>query len=445
MTILSGMLRSAIQGFSSIGICFMLTLALAACNAPAEPLPSEMPPTATPHGTSISPSRTPAPTPFTETPENASISLNKMEPFITPDALRVRFDSWSLDGLWIAYWHAENEEQPASLAFANVASGQTCQAEEVQAQSLGSDLLHWQEDGSVIIFPGGSSGVPLKGMPCEVFVPTEESARSDPKTSTYLSPDGRYLATERIIRQEEAVFHIELQITELAAGQNLLTLSYLGSPHLIFGGPRWLNNDIYVIGKTVDQGALYYSILEDRVAHLYPDLLGLETEKDFAFFTQTDPKVGMFHVLLLSDGPALLYHSESNQLEELTLTDAVNFADASGGLSYFSPDGKWLLLNQTVGRSYWLHPVDPPRSTPTELASYGRASGLSPDGQKLALAQGNRAINIVRFPAWALSSRWTVAGFDLQGLWWSPDSQRLVAWGMNPNSGKEALFLIQAP
>lgn len=439
------------RGFIQFGIYLTLTLALVACLSPASSpgaIPSESPPpeteilmeSATPSET-LPPPPTTTQTPVTETPTITPIPLTEIKPLIGPEEL-MRFDSWAPDSLWIAYWLSEDDEHPASLVFENVVSGETCQPEEVQAQSLGSGLLLWQEDGSVIVLPGGFPQGALKGFPCGAFVPVEDVTLPDPRTRTSLSPDGRYLAEEINLEQVEGTFYMELQITEPATGGTLLSMPYLGSPHLVSGGPRWLNNDTYVIGRTVDQGTLYYSVVEDRVGQLYPDLLGLETEKDFAFFTQTDPEIGAFHILLLSDAPPLLYHSESDQLEELPFANVGNFAGASSQSSFFSPDGKWLLLSQVAGGHYWLRPVDPPGSPPTELAYYGQAGSLSRNGQRMAFIHG-KTMSIVSFPGGELLSQWHTSGYDIQTIWWSPDGKRLIAVGHQSATNQTALFVIE--
>jgi hypothetical protein len=362
---------------------------------------------------------------------------------IALEGSQVRFDSWSPNSLWIAYWLTENETSPTTLAFTHIISGETCQAEEVQAQSFGDGHVIWQKDGSIIALPGGfTAGEMLRGTPCGMFVPANDEILPNPRTRTNLSSDGRYLAEAVIGQTVEEVFPIELRITEFATGQLLFAMSYLGSPHLIFGGPRWLNNDIYVIGRTFDQGVLYYSVVEDRIGQLYPDLLGLESEKDFSFFTQTDPQTGVFHILLLSDGPPLLYHSEFDQLEELPFANVGNFADASGGFSLFSHDGKYLLLSQVTGGHYWLRPVDPPGSPSTQLDYYGVVGGLSPDGQKLAYLHG-KSITITHFPSGEVLAQWHASIHDIQNIWWSPDSNRLIALGHQSETNQTVLFVIE--
>jgi len=444
-------IRHAKRGLIHFGIYLTLAVALVACVSPASPseaIPSELPPPqteilvelATPSET-LPPPPTTTLTPATETPTKTAIPLIEIKPLIGPEGLML-FDSWAPDSLWIAYWLAEAEENLASLVFVNVVSGETCQPEEVKAQSLGSDLLLWQEDGSVIVLPGGFPQGALKGVPCGAFVPVEDVTLPDPKTRTSLSPDGRYLAEEINLEQIEGTFQMELQIIEPATGGALLSMRYLGSPHLVSGGPRWLNNDTYVIGRTVDQGTIYYSVVEDRVGQLYPDLLRLETEKDFAFFTQTDPETGAFHILLLSDAPPLLYHSEYEELEELPFANVGNFAGASSRSSFFSPDGKWLLLSQVPGGHYWLRPVDPPGSPPTELAYYGQAGSLSRNGQSMAFFHGKR-ISIVSFPGGELLSQWHTSIYDIQTIWWSPDGKRLIAVGHQSATNQSAFFVIE--
>jgi hypothetical protein len=447
------------RAFVQFGILFALVLALVGCFSPVAPTempagpsspltdevvvetttipetPAETiytptsPPTATPTLVPVTPSQTPAP-------------LFKITPYLTPEGLRMRFDSWSSDGFWLTYWLAEDDEHPASLHFKNVKSGESCQAEDVQAVSTGSDLLLWQEDGSVVILPSGLIQGAMQGVPCGVFVSAGGGILPESSTNTYLSPDGRYQAETVIVQQEEVGFHTDLQITETATGQNLLSMRYLGTRHFSFGGPSWLTNDLYVIGRTVEQDILYYSVAEDRVGQLYPDLLGLEAESTYSLFSQTDPASGTFHLLLLSDGPPLLYHSESGELEELPYSSVSSFT--STGSYPFSPDGKWLLLSQRPGGAKMLRSVDPPGSVPIQIAAaQSRVGGLAPNGQKMVFLRGPGSINIVRFPDGEFLSQWRASGYDIQAIWWSPDSKWLVAWGINTESGLEVLFVIE--
>lgn len=396
-------------------------------------------------------SETPAPlstitqtTIASETPEKTQVPVAEATPLIAPEGLQIHFGSWSPDSQWFAYWLAEDQESPASLFFANAISGETCQAENVQAPSLGSDLLLWREDGRVAVLPGGFLEGALQGIPCGAFAPVEDETLPDPFTRTSISPDGRYQAEETIGQQEEAGFHTEIQITDLTTDQSIYSMRYLISRQFVFGGPKWLNNDIYLIGMVLEQdfyGFRYYSVVKDQVSQLLPDLLKREGEPLASLFTSTDAATESFHILIFSDSLPLLYHSELDQIEELPYPVIWDFADASGGLDYFSPDGKWLLFSEVAGGHYWLRPVDPPGGSSNQLDYYGVVGGLSPDGQKLVFLHG-KSLAITSFPSGKLIGQWQVS-YDLQNIWWSPDSKRLIALGHQAASNQTALFVIE--
>ena len=465
-TLHSHKFRHAKRGSIQIGIYLILALALVDCASPASPVespttfstPAESEVLVEPAkpsgvagrtiGTRTAPQATATLAPVTETPTKASMPLARIKPFITAKGLRLRFDSWAPDSLWIAYWLGEEEERPASLAFANVDSGETCQHKEVIAQDIGSGRVIRQEDGSALIL-SGLAGEAQRGVPCGAFALVEHVAA--PRTYGEFSPDGSYFAERIILKLEEQAFHTELRITELGTGQTIVSETFVDSPHLQFCGPRWLNNELYLIGRTVDQGVLYYSVADDRVGHVFPDLLGSEASEEenvSLINTQVNPDSGEYHLLLGRWGDptgSLLYHSELDQLEELPSYYGWTFADASGGWGSFSPDGRWLLLyNQTEDgdTDYWLRLVDPPGSPSVQIANPAHPGGMSSNGQLMAFFRLGHIL-IVSFPDGRLLSRWYAPNYWLDRLWWSPDGSRLVAYGSPLEYGYEALFVIE--
>lgn len=470
---LTQLLQMAYQkqyGITHFSICLITILVVGACTSPARmaespasfSVPAETEPTVESaksseiplksDSTPTAPQLTATLASISETSSTAPVPLSSIKPLITSDGLRLRFDSWAPDSLWIAYWLGESEESPASLTFANFDSGETCQHDDVKAQDLGSGRVIWQEDGSATAILN-REGEALGGVPCKTFAPVENVTLPDPYTREDLSPDGRYLA-ERIILEveEQGFFHSELRITEIGTGRQIFSVPYIDSPHFIFGGPRWLSNELFLIGKTVDQGVLYYSVRDDRVGNLFPDILGLEArdeENVSVIQTQATPGTGEYHLLLEKwvDTPgSLLYHRELNQIEDLSSYRGASFTDASGGWSSFSPDGRWLLLlsDSSGGEDpdTWLRPVDPPGSPPVQIADQASPGGLSSNRQLMAFFRRGD-IQILSFPDGRLLSRWAAPNYDLDRLWWSPDGNHLIAYGSPLESSQEALFVIE--
>ncbi len=293
---------------------------LAAC-APARPSPSFAPPTATEPPPTIgathppAATKTPVPPPPTETP----IPRHEVTPLVR--ANRLRFESWSPNGNWIAYWFSERTQDPgpAHLAFVQTRSGEVCRHEELTVPDIWSGWLIWQDSRSVVARWNEEAH---SGSPCEAFAPLEGFVDPDPGNS--LPPDGRYLA-ETSIESEEQLLHNVTTITEVATGISVIIQSWDSSVHAVQRGPRWLNSQLYLIGQTLDQGVLYASVAERRVGNLLTDLFHLEGEQVenlWSVFSHADPSNGNYHILLQwwggpASSPLLLYHSELDQVEEL--------------------------------------------------------------------------------------------------------------------------------
>jgi hypothetical protein len=254
---------------------------------------------------------------------------------------------------------------------------------------------------------------------------------------------------------EEAMYKT-LTIAEPATGRTIATVSYVDSPHFGWAGQGWLNDELYLIGKTVDQGVLYVSLPEGRIGRLLPDLLGLDaSEEEYVVYLcrQANPATGEYHLLLVryrdDTGrlPPLLYHSELDQEEELAFYDVQAVFDGSS----FTPDGKWLLLSNPIAEGepgpssdYWLRPVDPPGSAAVEIPRGMDFGGFSSEAQKMAFV-GRSSVFLLSFPDGKLLSRWTAPSYYVDRLWWSPDGSRFVAMGFPALTGNEALFVIQVP
>ncbi len=77
-------------------------------------------------------------------PTRAETLIHNIEPLVTGSILR--FDSWSPDSKWFAYWITNNDDAPAHLAFINVQTGKTCE-QEVGAIGIESGGVKWLADG----------------------------------------------------------------------------------------------------------------------------------------------------------------------------------------------------------------------------------------------------------------------------------------------------------
>ena len=450
--------------FFSVSSMFILTLYACSQISVGTQLPSASPTSlslSTADTPSVSSESTPTVLPTnTSAADNGILSETEIppaivEPLVTANGLR--FDSWSPDSTWIAYWFGENNnELSASLGFVNVLSSEICQPEEVVAKNLESGTVIWQNDNRAIVIPGLKGGA-LVGVPCEGFAPMENGSLYEIKGE--VSPDGHYRAV-MAFTSEDQLIHNTVTITDTTTNETILTFLWDTSVHAVRSGPSWLTNDLYLIGQTYQQGVLYLSVPDGQTGNVLTDLMGIETYDEgtvWWVFSQADPATGQYHILLQWWGgptewpPLLLYHGEMGMVEELPFYKTRSFGTTIFS-SGFSPDGHWLLTGNPVeggnpaedsGQDYWLRLLDPPDGSFVQLVNRAGLERLSPNGQTIVFLHTTSSIQLVSFPDGQFLNQWQTPGYEVDRLWWSPDSSRLVAWGFNLESGQHALFVIQ--
>jgi hypothetical protein len=455
-------LRHASKGLIYLASFLVLSLGYAACSSPvsrAEHLETLLPTPETQAVLEQAGVSTETLALATATLSMSQIPLTEIEPLVTAKGLR--FDSWSPSSEWMAYWYRERGEAvPSHLGFVDINTKQVCQHKEVIAQNLESGNVIWQEGGTSVAILN-RDGEAFKGVPCETFAQVEFAQVEnvtllDPYTRTEISPDGRYRAESLIREVEGQLIHYITTIIDNATNEIEVDVSWDGSPHLQ-GSSGWLNNELYLIGPTVDQGVLYVSPPRGRVGNLVTDILGLQPEegKDVRHVSHnSNEATGEYHILLERwEGPPglplLLYHSEFDWVEELAFYSARSFGKASHGSS-FSPDGSWLLLGDPVDKEnlgelddYWLRLVDPPSSTPFKIGDGIGFGGMSTQTRKLAF-HDQAFIYILSFPNGVFLGRWYASGYNLEARdWWSADGKQLAVIGFPKDSGQEALFVIE--
>jgi hypothetical protein len=345
------------------------------------------------------------------------------EPLAT--ATRLRFDTWSPDGRWMAYWQGESEDLPAHLVFIDTHSGKVCRHEELTS-GFWDGYAIWQDDGRVLAMLNRNKDV-FRGTPCGVFDPVRDYAL--PEEGGDVSSDGRYRA-DTVARTEEQLIHNVTTITELRTGKTVAHVAWDASVHALQSGPRWLNDELYLLGQTLNQGVLYIEPPYGRTGDVLTDLFGLGAQYDKSIwhvFSYTDPVAGTYHILLQWDGgpvrsPILLYHSELKKVEELAFYEVHPFsATDHEPLDFFSPEGKWLLVSDplneehppnAIGEDYWLQPVDPPGSEAVKIATGLAAGKTSWAAQKMAFYD-RQAIYIFNLPDGELLGRWAASRFTL--------------------------------
>lgn len=387
----------------------------------------------------LTPTNTPQPT-------NTQVPIQIVEPFVT--APRLRFDSWSQDSQWIAYWFSDSDDASVNLAFADVRSGEICQHKEISADGIESGNVLWLENGNAIVFqdPRGDA---LSGVPCGAFSAAENTTileREDKQDS----PDGRYRADTIISGWEEELIHNVTTITELSTKEIVATVKWDGSPH-VWAESGWLNNELYLVGLDIYRGALYLSMPDGKDGNLVSDLLGLNVQ-EIGYISRvgryTDAAKGEYHLLIERSKetplPLLLYHSELDLIEELPFYRSW----IHHGLT-FSSDGKWLFLfypsaQQNEIDDLWIRSVDPPRNAALQLSGDNGFAGfdLSSETYQMAIV-GSDYVHILNFPDGEIINQWGASGYDISSVWWSPDGNRLAMQGFPVGSKPEAIFVIE--
>lgn len=365
------------------------------------------------------------------------------------EASRLRYADWSPDGHWVVFW--ARSEEGLWLGLIAPATGELCTHQGLPAGALADGEVAW--DGDALRVTVGD--VALRGDPCGRLEADTAGARA--ATEGEISPDGRYVG--RVESEQNGQYrHYTATIIRQADGAELATARWTASIHAIVRGPRWLDDDRFLLGPDLGSGILYLSGADGQVHNLMTELFGRVASPVVRVRpVHTGPTLtGAGRHILVGAGelgtPSLLYHPERRAVEELPFSSP-RWWDADDVIAPygFSPDGQWLLLGDPVdapprqreGADNWLRAVEA-IGEPAVLMSDRLAVGaLSPDGSRLALFD-DRAITVVAFPDGGQIGRWTIDGFHLEPLGWSPDGSSLIAIGRSSGRpGAESLFLIQ--
>ncbi len=368
-----------------------------------------------------------------------------IEPLVTEP--RLRFDSWSPDSQWIAYWIADGENTPSRLAFVNVQSGKVCRHNDVFADALESGRVLWAESGNVIAVQD-QNGSALEGAPCSVFSPTTSIPIS--RTDSSMSPNGDYRADTTYNGGEGELQHYITTITEISTEQIVATVKWDASPHA-WAESGWLNDELYLIGLDVKQGGLYITLPDGKIGNVVSDLLGLDIQ-DVGYISHLGRHIdainGEYHLLIerpikQSIGqPLLLYHSELDQVEELQF-----YRSWIVNGSNISTDGKWLFLSYPSSKQsdeitdFWIRAVDPSDSPASKLADEIGFAGFSDTAHKIIFTD-DKYVYILNFPDGKTLGLWRSPGYYIDRVWWSPDGKHVAMQGFPVGSEPEAIFVI---
>ncbi len=376
-------------------------------------------------------------------PTRAETLIHNIEPLVTGSILR--FDSWSPDSKWFAYWITNNDDAPAHLAFINVQTGKTCE-QEVGAIGIESGGVKWLADGTVNI-ADYSSKKAFHGVPCKTFSEVEFFPPSNHESS--LSPDNRYRAETVISGYNQELTHNITAITEISTNQVIVTVNWDSGPHTS-AESGWLTNELYLIGlDVVKQKVIYASVLDGKVGDVVTDIMRLKTQDVGYIFHMgryANTTEGKFHLLLeeANQAPALLllYHSETGFVEKLPFYKS-SIIDGSA----FSSDGKWLFLSYPSSKQngdipdFWIRSVDPPDSAALQLASGMGFAGFSSEAHKIVFIDDY--VHILNFPSGEVISMLSVPDYSIDRVWWSPDGTRLALQGFPVSTQPGAIFVVE--
>jgi hypothetical protein len=401
---------------------------------------------------------TPSPTAIanlTVTPTTLATQTIPIESLTT--ATMIRLEKWSPDGRIFAYWTFDGEQlldfsyPPGTLHFLNAQSGDVCSYPHPVTYT-GHVSLVWQPDGKVAVL---SSDPPRLGTPCknDFAIITDITSVSTDLPDPSLSPNGSYQAITRVLDAPSYTAETSILSTHTGETENTIDWRYqdtIGSPV----GGQWLTNDQFLINETLDQGPLLITVGKG-ITQVAPEIFGKPFECGQHCYTVSRgaPISGTnkYHLALFGTGevsnfpPFQLYHSESNEIEEIPFRQ--------GG--FFSPNGKWIIFydelvdtQESQQFQIWLRPVDPVNGSVNLLATTDVSPfplAWSPDSTKLAVPS-SMGITIFVLSNGSLLGAWDTGDYKSIEILWSPDNQVLALRGDLPLPGsQEALFLVHIP
>jgi WD40 repeat protein len=300
-------------------------------------------------------------------------------------------------------------------------------------------MVEWRANDEVIVL---NSDPPRSGVPCgDDFIQTTDLPEIDDEHVS-ISPDGRFEVKMVIVNNETSLY--EASMIEVQTGQLLTQVDFLGDAYF-----QWITEDKFLVSHTVDQGPLLIEVRKE-IVRVTSDLFGLPVcrgepcQNSDQATAQVVRDTSTYHILLESKGDTpeadklLLYHPEDGQIEELSARRL--------WWPGFSPDGKWLILDEGGGgNAVWIRPVDPLGSDLYIFAKDVNNLIWSPDGSKVAFrSRDHRNVRVFSFPDGNEIGFWNLGKYEVNTILWSPDGKFISVFGYLGNQ-ENALFLIEVP
>ena len=389
-----------------------------------------------------------------------------VKPLVT--APYVRFDNWSPDSRWLAYWLSSQADVDSqfpyampggTLHFANVQTGETCAAPQFHPATDRQALVEWSEDGAAVVLMIDEV---FKGLPCQAgpfallpdYTPAEQG-RPDPA----LSPGGRYqAATALLSSSENGVLTFETILTDTVEMRAVQSVRWQISDRLgDYGlGGEWASPTQFLIYETLAHGPLLIDV-DQGVIPALTDLFSLQeipsilnSPEGYGLEAQVapGPEPDTYHLVVSGVGleanfpPAMLYHAKSGVVEILPYRDVWGF----------STRYEWLFLYETVehegyesGYHLWMRRLEDVGDDWRLIAPKQDHVLWSADEGQMAFTQNETALVWQTFPAGEPLGRWDTSPYSARPEAFSPDGHYLVLVSNLPGLWQYALFLLERP
>jgi len=446
----------------------------------------------------VTPTKLAAPPTVVEPTEGVDLPSITSTPLATPllplvEAPMLRVHSWSPDGEVLAYWTFSPEEAaadftypPGTLHFLNAETKQLCKYPHQVGYGYADDRIVWLTGGRVLVvtqdqqvlsstpcgddlvsltdvFPARINSIAAYNSDRSLFLirseeryffynsgshSVREVAGTIPVSSRAgysWSPSEQYIGITDVAGMP-AHFEMSTYIVDMQTGEVVDTLNWQHADvEGSFAGPIWLGEEQFLIEETLDQGPLLVTMGEE-VTQVASTLFGISAAPGQRAAAARVENTNMYHVALWDSTATtttmLLYHSESDEVEEVPLP-------AQTWLPQFSLDGRWLTFltiptQQSGSYEVWQRAVDPASQAVEHL--------LDADTPPSPL--DSTWINIVVSSAEGFSlltsdglakGVWQTTPYEVHFFLPSSEGQSLALLGYVPGSHQEALFVIPVP
>ncbi|MCB0000241.1 MAG: hypothetical protein KDE56_30965, partial [Anaerolineales bacterium] len=363
---------------------------------------------------------------------------------------------WSADSQWLAYWASTRADVDAwqpqtmpggTLRFANVISGEQCEAKELHTATDAEGAVYWQADNQVVAsLPNGT----FSGRPCEPFTPLPDFVPPQPASAAdpSLSIDGRYRAATTSTTNDDNTLTVTTIISDAQTetAVNTVTWHHPGGLGDLGLGGIWVSPTQFLTFTDLTQGPLLIDV-DKGVIPVLTGLPGLSlTQPDtntYIYEAQGIPgkEADQFVLILYGVGieaeipPITLYHAASGMAETLPFR-------ASWG---FSQNKEWLFLyeSRSGGNHIWGRHVADVGGGWQLIASTASSLLWNPEETEVAFSQRNTKIVWQTFPNSTPLGEWGTEPYWVYPVMFSPNGRYLVAQGNLPGTWQYGLFIFE--